>query len=192
MFISSHIERNPFPPRKTRPEQSHRCFKSDFTKCDPCNYREVASSVELCGTSNGSNCVSVFNFKRPRAPLSSPRLLASKAHMGCSLYLFPQVFRPIEWRPFCRIRGPVITDITSSWWRWNVAVRLMGYPTEAETVWSTTKDHLQVCRESALITTLTTRGNSKTPAQASLQSPSMSGNTDKYRQSRYYQWLNYY
>lgn len=57
--------------------------------------------------SNGSKCVSVFYLKRPQAPLSSPRLLASEAHMGCSLYLFPQVFRPIEWRPFCRIRGPV-------------------------------------------------------------------------------------
>lgn len=64
------------------------------------------------------------------------------------------------------------SDSMSSWWCSNVAVRLMGYPAKAEMVWSTTKDHLQVCRESALIATLTARGKNNTPAQASLQPPS--------------------
>lgn len=72
----------------------------------------------------------------------------------------------------CFVISEAQSDITFSGWCSNVAVRLMGYPAEAEMVWSTTKDHLQVCRKSAPFATLTPKGNNNTPTQASLQSPS--------------------
>lgn len=85
------------------------------------------------------------------------------------MFCFHKASEALNWVRF--VVSEAQSDITSLWWCLNVAVRLMGYPTEAEMVWSTTKDHLQVCSESDLIATLTAKGNNKTPAQASLQSP---------------------
>lgn len=68
----------------------------------------------------------------------------------------------------CVIISQAQLDIMSSWWCSNFAVRIMGCPAEAEMVWSIKKDHLEVWRESELITT---QDKNTSPAQASLQSP---------------------
>lgn len=167
VYFFSHRKKSSFPAWKTHPKQSHRCLKSKRFLALPlwwcCGWLEWQQRRE-CEHQ-------VVNFKWPQTHLSSPRLLASEAHVGYSLYvLFPQGFRRVESSPFRRIRGTVrhyVLVVCS-----NVAVRLMGYPAKAEMMWSTTKDHLQVCRESALMATLTARGKNNTPAQASLQPPS--------------------
>lgn len=85
------------------------------------------------------------------------------------MFCFFKASSALNW--VCVIISQAQLDIMSSWWFSNFAVRIMGCPAEAEMVWSIKKDHLEVWRESEIITTLTTRHKNTSPAQASLQSP---------------------
>lgn len=122
VHLFSHRKKSFFrSPLKSHPKQSHRCHESDFNNRDPCNYHKVASA-RVRANSN------VHERAFQRCGCWQVKLMWILFFLFC-------FHKPSD--ALNRVRSVISetqSDITSSWWCSSVAVRLMGYPVEAEMV----------------------------------------------------------